>query len=84
MEKTFEPSQFEGRIYQAWEKQGYFAPSGQGTPYCVQLPPPNVTGTLHMGHAFQQTLMDLMIRYQRMNGADVLLRSAVIAQCFTR
>lgn len=72
MEKTFEPSQFEGRIYQAWEAQGYFSPSGTGQPYCVQLPPPNVTGTLHMGHAFQQTLMDLMIRYQRMNGADVL------------
>jgi valyl-tRNA synthetase len=72
MEKSFEPKAFEGRLYQAWEAQGYFAPSGGGTPFCIQLPPPNVTGTLHMGHAFQQTIMDLMVRYQRMQGADVL------------
>jgi valyl-tRNA synthetase len=72
MEKSFEPKAFEGRLYQAWEAQGYFAPSGIGAPFCIQLPPPNVTGTLHMGHAFQQTIMDLMIRYQRMQGADVL------------
>ncbi len=72
MEKSFEPTEFEGRIYQQWEKQGYFAPSGKGVPYCIQLPPPNVTGTLHMGHAFQQTIMDLLIRYQRMRGHDTL------------
>ena len=72
MDKSFEPQAFEARIYQSWEAQGYFAASGQGTPFCIQLPPPNVTGTLHMGHAFQQTLMDLMVRYQRMSGADVL------------
>ena len=72
MDKSFEPQAFEARIYQSWEAQGYFSASGQGTPFCIQLPPPNVTGTLHMGHAFQQTLMDLMVRYQRMSGADVL------------
>ncbi len=72
MDKSFEPKAFEGRLYQAWEAQGYFAPSGKGQPYCIQLPPPNVTGTLHMGHAFQQTIMDLMVRYQRMQGRDVL------------
>lgn len=72
MEKTFDPKQFEAAAYQRWEDQGYFSPIGSGSPFCIQLPPPNVTGTLHMGHAFQQTLMDLMSRYQRMCGADVL------------
>jgi valyl-tRNA synthetase len=72
MDKSFEPKAFEARLYQSWEAQGYFAPSGNGQPFCIQLPPPNVTGTLHMGHAFQQTIMDLMMRYQRMQGADAL------------
>jgi valyl-tRNA synthetase len=72
MDKSFEPKAFEDRLYQAWEKQGYFAPAGHGQPFCIQLPPPNVTGTLHMGHAFQQTIMDLLMRYQRMQGADAL------------
>ncbi len=68
--KTFEPHAVETRWYSLWESRGYFAHSGDVThpPYCIQLPPPNVTGTLHMGHAFQQTLMDALIRYHRMRG----------------
>ena len=50
--RSFEPQAFEARIYQSWEAQGYFATSGQGTPFCIQLPPPNVTGTLHMDTGF--------------------------------
>ncbi len=68
--KSFEPQAIESRWYPEWEKNGYFAQSGDSTApaYCIQLPPPNVTGTLHMGHAFQQTLMDALIRYHRMRG----------------
>ena len=72
MDKSFEPKPIEARWYPAWEQSGYFAPNGAGEPYCIQLPPPNVTGTLHMGHAFQQTVMDLLIRYQRMSGKNTL------------
>ena len=68
----YNPNDFESRLYAEWEAAGYFAPSGQGTPYTVLLPPPNVTGTLHMGHAFQHTLMDALIRYHRMQGFDAL------------
>ncbi len=68
--KAFDPAAIEARWYPEWESKGYFA-HGKGLPgYCVQLPPPNVTGTLHMGHAFQQTLMDTLIRYHRMKGHD--------------
>ncbi|MBI4191243.1 MAG: valine--tRNA ligase, partial [Betaproteobacteria bacterium] len=68
--KSFEPHAIEDRWYPEWEQRGYFAHSGDATKpaYCIQLPPPNVTGTLHMGHAFQQTLMDALIRYHRMRG----------------
>jgi valyl-tRNA synthetase len=72
MDKSFEPSQIESRWYQHWETHGCFKPSGQGEPYCIMLPPPNVTGTLHMGHAFQHTLMDALVRYHRMRGFDTL------------
>ncbi len=72
MDKSFDPKAIEARWYPIWEQSGYFAPSGHGEPYCIQLPPPNVTGTLHMGHAFQQTVMDLLIRYQRMSGKNTL------------
>ena len=72
MEKAYEPRGMEGRWYETWEKRGWFAPTGDGTPYCILLPPPNITGTLHMGHAFQQTLMDALIRYHRMRGERVL------------
>ncbi len=72
MDKSFEPSTFETKWYRYWEESGCFQPSGQGQPYTIMLPPPNVTGTLHMGHAFQHTLMDALIRYHRMRGFDTL------------
>jgi valyl-tRNA synthetase len=72
MDKVYAPQDIERRIYERWESRGWFAPSGHGTPYCIMIPPPNVTGTLHMGHAFQHTLMDTLTRYQRMRGRDVL------------
>ena len=72
MDKSFEPQSFETRWYAHWEASGCFKPSGTGTPYTIMLPPPNVTGTLHMGHAFQHTLMDALIRYHRMRGFDTL------------
>jgi valyl-tRNA synthetase len=72
MEKSFEPQTFETRWYAHWEASGCFKPSGQGPAYTIMLPPPNVTGTLHMGHAFQHTLMDALVRYHRMKGFDTL------------
>ncbi|MBD9535529.1 valine--tRNA ligase [Stenotrophomonas sp. STM01] len=69
---SYDPKSFETDLYDAWEKAGHFKPSGKGEPYTIVLPPPNVTGTLHMGHAFQQTLMDALIRYHRMRGYDTL------------
>ncbi|MEQ1883126.1 MAG: class I tRNA ligase family protein, partial [Burkholderiales bacterium] len=70
--KSFEPAEIESRWYPIWESSGYFAQREDvdHPPYCIQLPPPNVTGTLHMGHAFQQTLMDALIRYHRMRGSN--------------
>jgi len=72
--KSFEPHAIEAKWYPFWESHGLFRPSGApgAKPFCIQLPPPNVTGTLHMGHAFQQTLMDLMVRYHRMRGDNTL------------
>lgn len=72
LEKTYQPHELEKRWYQHWEKAGYFKPTPSDTPYCIMLPPPNVTGTLHMGHAFQDTIMDTLIRYQRMKGSQTL------------
>ncbi|AVP99496.1 valine--tRNA ligase [Ahniella affigens] len=72
MDKSFEPKAIEAQWYPRWEQSGYFAPSGHGTPYSIMLPPPNVTGTLHMGHAFQHTIMDTLIRYHRMQGHNTL------------
>jgi valyl-tRNA synthetase len=72
MEKTYQPGAIEQRRYQEWEQRGYFAPGGEGPAYCIMIPPPNVTGTLHMGHAFQHTLMDALSRYQRMRGRRTL------------
>ncbi len=69
---SYDPKAFEARLYAQWEASGAFKPSGTGTPYTILLPPPNVTGTLHMGHAFQQTLMDALVRYHRMRGFDAL------------
>jgi valyl-tRNA synthetase len=69
LDKSFSPAAVEQAWYQRWESAGYFAHQDHRQPaYCIQLPPPNVTGTLHMGHAFQQTLMDALIRYHRMRG----------------
>ncbi|MGH8135977.1 MAG: class I tRNA ligase family protein, partial [Steroidobacteraceae bacterium] len=62
MDKTYSPREIEGRIYRQWEQTGLFAPQGDGPPYCIVIPPPNVTGTLHMGHAFQDTIMDALTR----------------------
>jgi len=72
--KSFDPHAIEARWYPLWESRGYFKPSMKpGAPaFCIQLPPPNVTGSLHMGHAFQQTLMDVMVRYHRMRGDNTL------------
>ena len=76
MEKTYKPESIETNCYNNWEKNNYFAPQNdgesQGNSYCIMLPPPNVTGSLHMGHAFQQTLMDVLTRYHRMNDHDTL------------
>ncbi|HEU4646371.1 MAG TPA: valine--tRNA ligase [Burkholderiales bacterium] len=69
LDKSFDPRAVEARWYGRWESAGWFAHQGDAQPaYCIQLPPPNVTGTLHMGHAFQQTLMDALVRYHRMRG----------------
>ncbi|MDE2209273.1 MAG: valine--tRNA ligase [Betaproteobacteria bacterium] len=72
--KSFEPHAIEAKWYPLWELRGWFKPTYApgAQPYCIQLPPPNVTGTLHMGHAFQQTLMDVLIRYHRMCGDNTL------------
>ena len=72
MEKTYNPLEIEQRWYQTWENKDYFSPSGEGNPYCIMIPPPNVTGSLHMGHAFQDTIMDTLIRYHRMCGDNTL------------
>ncbi len=66
MDKTYSPQRIEQACYQSWEAQGYFEPDGSGEAFCIMLPPPNVTGSLHMGHGFQHTLIDILIRYQRM------------------
>jgi valyl-tRNA synthetase len=68
----YDPKAFESRLYAQWEASGVFAPSGDGPAYTILLPPPNVTGTLHMGHAFQHTLMDALVRYHRMRGFRTL------------
>ena len=72
MDKAFSPADIESRIYAHWEACGHFAPSGRGPAYSIVIPPPNVTGTLHMGHAFQDTIMDALIRHRRMCGFDTL------------
>ncbi|AWL13154.1 Valine--tRNA ligase [Saliniradius amylolyticus] len=72
MDKTFNPQNIEQQRYQQWEQNHYFRASGKGDPYCILLPPPNVTGSLHMGHAFQHTIMDALTRYHRMKGDNTL------------
>ncbi|WP_293688052.1 valine--tRNA ligase [Thiolapillus sp.] len=72
MDKTFDPTAIEQRWYQTWEENGWFAPQGGERSYCIMIPPPNVTGSLHMGHAFQDTIMDGLTRYHRMKGDNTL------------
>ncbi|MGD0962008.1 MAG: valine--tRNA ligase, partial [Methylomonas sp.] len=72
MEKTYSPHTIEQRWYRIWEQNGYFAAKQQGRSYCIMIPPPNVTGSLHMGHAFQDTIMDALTRYHRMLGYNTL------------
>src|ERR1700690_576574 len=76
IEKTYQPSQVEGRIYAAWEQAGAFhcgRPERRGAkPYSMVIPPPNVTGVLHMGHALNNTLQDILARFKRMQGFNVL------------
>ena len=75
LDKSFEPKNIEARWYSFWESQGYFAAgldTAKSDNFCILLPPPNVTGTLHMGHGFNQTLMDALTRYHRMRGDNTL------------
>ncbi len=72
MDKSYAPADIEKRWYETWEKSAAFGPADHGTPYCIMLPPPNVTGSLHMGHAFQDTIMDVLTRYHRMRGDAAL------------
>ncbi|MGH1469696.1 MAG: valine--tRNA ligase [Cellvibrionaceae bacterium] len=77
MEKTYAPQSIETKWYQEWEQKNYFAPSGKGEPYSIMIPPPNVTGSLHMGHGFQASIMDALIRYKRMCGNNTLWQVGV-------
>ena len=73
MEKTYRPKNIETKWYDIWENRGYFKPTENGSPsFCIAIPPPNVTGNLHMGHGFQEAIMDALIRYKRMKGNDTL------------
>src|SRR5580700_3225417 len=76
IEKTYQPGAVETRIYEAWEKAGAFQAGrperAKAAPYCIVIPPPNVTGSLHMGHALNNTLQDILCRFERMRGRDVL------------
>lgn len=74
MEKTYNPQDIEEPLYNFWEKNGYFKPNNNlnQPSFCIMMPPPNITGNLHMGHAFQQTIMDILIRYNRMQGKNTL------------
>ena len=74
MNKTYDPQTIEQHWYQIWEANNYFAPqiNNHNAPYCIMIPPPNVTGSLHMGHGFNNTIMDCLIRFKRMNGHPTL------------
>ena len=79
MKKNYEPSSTETEIYENWEKSDFFKaqPDESKESFCIMIPPPNVTGTLHMGHGFQNTLMDALIRHKRMSGFDTLWQVGV-------
>ena len=74
MNPTYEPSDLESRWYSVWEQAGVFRPeiNPDGEPYCIVIPPPNITGSLHIGHAFNNTLQDILIRWRRMQGYNTL------------
>ena len=80
LDKAYEPHAIEQRLYETWERAGYFQPTGAGAPlrqrsgqaYCIMIPPPNVTGSLRMGHAFNNTIMDTLTRWHRMRGDNTL------------
>jgi len=72
LDKTYNPHALERDIYAGWERSGYFRPGGAGAPFCIMIPPPNVTGSLHMGHAFQDLIMDALTRFHRMRGDNTL------------
>ncbi len=74
LDRTYQPAAMEARRYALWERSGAFAaaPDSNKAPYTIMMPPPNVTGSLHMGHALTFTLQDVLVRYQRMRGRDVL------------
>src|SRR6201986_3118126 len=74
LDKTFDPAAIQASIYESWEKSGAFAahPDSPAEPFCIMMPPPNVTGSLHMGHALTFTLQDILTRYRRMRGRDTL------------
>ena len=77
MDKTYDPQKIEKRWYQQWERSGYFSPTEGSDTYCIMIPPPNVTGSLHMGHAFQDTIMDALIRFNRMVGKNTLWQAGM-------
>ncbi len=79
LEKTFDPKEVEPRLYEAWEASGAFKPGDHpdADPFCIVIPPPNVTGSLHMGHALNNTLQDILVRYERMRGKDVLWQTGM-------
>ena len=72
LDKAYDPHAIEQRLYETWERAGYFQPSGSCAPFCIMIPPPNVTGSLHMGHAFNNTVMDTLTRWHRMRGDNSL------------
>ncbi|WP_439886174.1 valine--tRNA ligase [Pseudomonas sp. MBLB4123] len=72
MDKTYQPHAIETALYRNWEANNYFAPQGSGEPYTIMIPPPNVTGSLHMGHGFNNSIMDALIRFRRMQGRNTL------------
>lgn len=72
MDKTYQPASIETQLYKNWESKGYFEPQGKGDPFSIMIPPPNVTGSLHMGHGFQESIMDALVRFHRMKGCNTL------------
>jgi valyl-tRNA synthetase len=72
LQKSYDPHAVEDRLYHEWEEAGLFSPSGDGEPFCIVLPPPNVTGSLHIGHALDHSIQDAIVRRKRMQGFRTL------------